>query len=146
MTRSATHRTPPVAGLRAEVLRFKRASPRGLVAPTLWVGAPGGAVVSAPATLRGSDDHLRREVLGTLWSRTAAPGAPVAGAPEWEATPLAWVTRSGPLEPALLDVRWWAAVRAVWEENGAPPAFAVVTRQGWRFEPGDLRHQWRRLR
>lgn len=89
-----------------------------------------------PADGAGTDAHLRMETALVLSDR-ARPRV---------AAPLLWLTRAGPLDPSELDSLWWSAVRATWEEQGLRPAFAVVTRQGWRLEPGDLRQEWRRLR
>lgn len=123
-------------GLREEALGFKRRSPRGLVVPTVHVGRPGGARTCPVPVSEISDAHLRLEIAVVLCDaiRDRVP------------RPLLWLTRAGTTEPAPLDQSWWAATQAAWQEQGLAPAFAVVTRQGWRLEPGGARREWRRLR
>lgn len=113
-------RTPPDPGLRAEVR----------------VGRPGALSWPVPGDPAALDWSTRIEVARALCERVAA------SVPD----PLLWVTRSGSLDLGPLDTTWWATTRVAWGEQGLDPAFAVVTREGWRLLPEDRLREWRRVR
>jgi hypothetical protein len=61
--------------------------------------------------------------------------------------PLAWVTRSGTLDPADVDVAWLAATLTGYARHGlAPAGFFLVTRSGWADLTTGERHTWARVR
>lgn len=129
-------------GLRAAVLAFKTATPRGHVPRTIWAGLP-AADPAAPTSTRFApqpgdslDQHLRTEVASALVHRVV----------EAVPAPLLWVTRSGDLDLVAGDLAWLAAGRAAWTEAGLAPSFVLLTRHGWRHHPTGRSRRWRRLR
>jgi hypothetical protein len=62
-------------------------------------------------------------------------------------TPLAWLTRTGSLDPTDVDAAWCAAVLTGHARHGLPVAgFYVVTRAGWTDLTTGERHEWSRVR
>ena len=86
-----------------------------------------------------SDPGLRTDVVAALRVR-ATQGA------SGDDVPMVWLTRTGALELQDVDARWLAAARAAYDEAGAPLAFVVVNRHGWRDPRSGLSRTWARLR
>lgn len=123
--------------LRAAVIDFKEAMPRGRPPVSLHVGVPGcavaGHVVERDQVL---DQALRTDISAALIQRTAS-----AGGHRW-----AWLTRGGSLDLHDADVAWSAAWYAACAESGIEVPFVVVTRTGWRDPRSGVRRDWSRLR
>ena len=105
----------PLAVLRRAVFDHAATERRRVYPPLLHVGWPGlRAEVFAARSEDRLDPALRCDVVAAL-VRGARLQAPTASA-----VPLAWMTRSGPLEREDLDVAWHTATaRAGAEAGGA---------------------------
>jgi hypothetical protein len=159
--------------LRRAVLEHALTERRRTHLPILHVGIPGQPhLLFAIAPDEPSDHALRADVVAAMRARQLRPAyradvperpgpaddrggrAPGrAGRRRGDAEPaeagepiLVWLTRSGPLELADIDVDWFAAARHAFAEAGAPLHFAVVNRHGWRDPATGSGRQWRRLR
>ena len=107
----------------------------------LHVGVPGGLVVSLDLDeVEPSDPGLRTDVVAALRVRARH------GAAQELDEPLVWLTRTGALGLQDVDARWLAAACAAYDEAGAPLAFVVVNRQGWRDPRSGVSRTWVRLR
>ncbi len=129
------------AVLRAAVLEFKEATPRGRVPVSLHVGVPGRAS-ARHLVERGQslDQSLRTDIAAALLQRTSA-----AGDQRW-AQRWAWLTRSGSLALHDADVAWAAAWYAACAEREVDVPFVVVTRTGWTDPRTGVLREWSRLR
>lgn len=125
------------SALRAAVIDFKEATPRGRAPVSLHVGVPGRAV-ARHVVERGQplDQALRTDISAALLQRTAA-----AHGHRW-----AWLTRTGSLALHDADVAWSAAWYAACAEAGVDVPFVVVTRTGWRDPRSGVLREWSRLR
>lgn len=124
--------------LRAAVLEFKEAQPRGRAPVSLRVGVPGHAsaahVVSPGQAL---DQALRTDISAALLQRTAR-----FGPHRW-----AWLTRTGAVGALHdADAAWSSAWYAACAEAGVHVPFVVVTRSGWRDPRTGVVREWSRLR
>ncbi len=122
------------------MLDHKSREPRRVHPAVLHVGRPGGR--SARLVLdevEPSDPGLRTDVVAALRVR-ATQGA------SGDDVPMVWLTRTGALGLQDVDARWLAAARAAYDEAGAPLAFVVVNRHGWRDPRSGLSRTWARLR
>ncbi|QIK76310.1 hypothetical protein [Nocardioides piscis] len=125
------------AVLRAAVIEFKEAHPRGGAPTALHVGTPGRAVVSH-VVLPGPplDQALRTDIAAALLQRTAN-----AHPHRW-----AWLARVGSLAVHDADVAWAAAWYAACAEASTEVPLVVVTRTGWRDPRSGVGREWSRLR
>ncbi len=124
--------------LRAAVLEFKEAQPRGRAPVSLRAGVPGRAsavhVVTPGQVL---DQSLRTDISAALLQRTASYGAR-----RW-----AWLTRTGTVASLHdADAAWSSAWYAACAEAGVHVPFVVVTRSGWRDPRSGVIREWQRLR
>lgn len=127
--------------LRQAVLDHKTSERRRVHPEVLHVGIPGGRVVCLGLDeVEPSDPGLRTDVVAALRVRATQ------GAAEEHQEPMVWLTRTGALELQDVDARWLAAARAAYHEAGAPLAFVVVNRHGWRDPRSGLSRTWARLR
>jgi hypothetical protein len=124
------------AVLRAAVIDFKEATPRGRAPVSLHVGVPGRAAGHLVERGQVLDQALRTDIAAALIQRTGA-----AEGRRW-----AWLTRSGALELHDADAAWSAAWYAACAESGVDVPFVVVTRTGWRDPRSGVRREWSRLR
>ena len=126
--------------LRQAVLDHKSRERRRVHPAVLHVGLPGGQVARlALDEVEPSDPGLRTDVVAALRVRATK------GAAE-DHVPMVWLTRTDALGLQDVDARWLAAARAAYDEAGAPLAFVVVNRHGWRDPRSGLSRTWARLR
>jgi hypothetical protein len=122
--------------LRRVVLEHAAHERRRVYPPVLHVGVPGDRVTCLEVgTAEPTDPGLRTDVVAAL--RVHAGVRP---------DQLVWLSRSGGLELQDVDARWLAATRAAYDEAGAPLAFVVVNRRGWRDPRSGLCQTWARVR
>ncbi len=124
--------------LRAAVLEFKEAHPRGRAPVSLWVGFPGGdSVGHVVAPGQDLDQALRTDISAALLQRTQRYGPQ-----RW-----AWLTRTGTVSALHdADAAWSCAWYAACAEARVDVPFVVVTRSGWRDPRTGVIREWRRLR
>lgn len=121
--------------LRQAVLEHAASERRRVYPPVLHVGAPGQRVASLVLEMsEPTDPGLRADVVAAL--RVRAGGA----------DGLVWLTRAGCLDLQDVDARWLSAARTAYDEAGAPLAFVVVNRRGWRDPRSGLGRTWARVR
>jgi hypothetical protein len=127
--------------LRQAVLDYRTGERRRVHPEVLHVGVPGGHVVSLGLDeVEPADPGLRTDVVAALRVRATkelSEGCDV---------PMVWLTRTGALDLQDVDARWLTAARAAYDEAGAPLAFVVVNRHGWRDPRTGLSRTWVRLR
>lgn len=124
------------AGLRLEVVAL-RSRGRGLPAPELHAGVPGGPRETfAPGPDVVLDHALRTEVAGALL------GVALRRSP----APALWLTRGRVPEWHDEDAAWLGPAVTAYAELGLAPRFLVVTPVGW-YDPRTGRGRvWRRPR
>ncbi|ROR91392.1 hypothetical protein [Nocardioides aurantiacus] len=141
----------PVPGpvLRAEARRMVTAAGhRRLLPSRCRVGRPGGQAVELPDDVDPGDAGLLADLVERALDGLADLAPPVAGARGGHEVPvLAWVARSGELEPGDTDLAWLRAARTgFWRHGLALPCFLVIGRHGWVDLVGGTGHTWSRVR
>lgn len=121
--------------MRAELQAYVAAAGRTRALPTVVnVGVPGGDRIKI-LHLASYDDGLRSDLVVRALDGTE------------ESSPLAWISRTGPLEADLVDLAWWRATRRAFAQHGLSlPSFCVMTRYGWRDLESGRGRSWARVR